>query len=719
MSSKRQTRRKAARSGLARPSQALLATDAAIAPAPTVAPIRVVGAIWSRLAAIVSHRAFPVVALVGVYCATAATYAALSRVVVPNLFPDEMFYAKLSQNLAWGDGLTWRGSTWGLPPLWPALLSLSWHTGSVPGGYDIARIISAATIATAVLPVWLLARTLVGPRLALVPAALCVMGAWMQVTEFLASENLAYPLATAALACTVMSVRDTRTRWMVASIGFGLVAALTRTQMLVLPVILVLALTLDVVRQPRGEWRARIAARPRMLWIGLVVAVVGVLVAFVVKPNLTNYDVLGNHASIGAIASTTGRHAASTIVMFGFIPVATLLALMARKRNWRSDDVGPILITLVATVLVLLPVAGRFEVWATGGSPVERYTMYLAPLVFVALVLAPGRIGRRTGIAMAVVVGVALFASPLTFNYLEQPAVFGTQTRLYALAPFFRHHASLGIVLVAFPLMLVGVYALTARRRPALGITFAFGLVGAVLVTQAWTSQSLERSTIRVNRYDAVPRQLDWVDKHAHGDVAMIAVAKPQPWRPNIDLYTELFNRKIKYMYSTLPVGNGACNVDLKADGQIKQGTDYCNGFPREWVILDGSYKMALHGQKVLARTPHNGTLVRIPPGPPRVLGIVAPPCTANGCIGQLQLGMYLDAPTRVSVTFGATPTAHRVQTGNVVRELPAGRETTLNFKVPKGTQAVNLPVDWTNPQGAPTLKAVVLRSAAGTYRLY
>src|SRR4051812_49428641 len=142
-----------------------------------------------------------------------------------------MLYGKLSQAFAAGNGLNWRGSGWGLPPLWPIVLSSAWHLGSVPDGYGAARVLTAALASTVVIPVWLLARTFVGPRVALIPALLSVAGAWMVITSYLVSENLAYPLATASLACTVMAVRDTGTRWLAASFALGILAALTRTQM--------------------------------------------------------------------------------------------------------------------------------------------------------------------------------------------------------------------------------------------------------------------------------------------------------------------------------------------------------------------------------------------------------------------------------------------------------------------------------------------------------
>jgi hypothetical protein len=100
------------------------------------------------------------------------------------------------------------------------------------------------------------------------------------------------------------------------------------------------------------------------------------------------------------------------------------------------------------------------------------------------------------------------------------------------------------------------------------------------------------------------------------------------------------------------------------------------------------------------------------------MFGLVKPPCTPDGCDGQLQLGVYLDAPARVSVTFGASNDAHQIQAGNQVRDLPAGHTNTINFNLAKGDQAVNIPVDWTSTDG-PSLESVFVKTEGKTSRVY
>jgi hypothetical protein len=136
-------------------------------------------------------------------------------------------------------------------------------------------------------------------------------------------------------------------------------------------------------------------------------------------------------------------------------------------------------------------------------------------------------------------------------------------------------------------------------------------------------------------------------------------------------------------------------------------------------VVQDSAYKVTLRGQRVLASTRVNGTLVRIPAGTPQVLGLVRPPCSLDGCTGALKLALYLNAPGRVTVTFGAADGAYRVRVANQTRVLPRARAATFGFDVPSGDHAVNLPVNWKSPTGTPALTSVTLRSGGLYTRLY
>jgi hypothetical protein len=716
MSKRRGKRRQlAARSHSAKMVAAAPAAPAAAA-APVEVPRRPAG---ETVRALVAHRAFPFVTLVVLYGVSVVVYSVIASAhLLPDLFPDEVFYTKLSQSFAAGHGLEWRGSSWGLPPLWPVILSVVWHFGSTPDGYMLAKVLGAALASATVFPVWLLAREFVGPRLALLPAFLCIALPSMETTAFLVSDNLAYPLGTASLACTVMAVRTTRVRWIGLSLAFAAVATLVRTQMLVLPVILLLALALDVVRQPHGQRRARLAAWPRALWIALGAGVVALLLAFIVKPDLTNYAILAHHVGLGHALKITAQHALSSILMFAVIPIAIVGAMMSRAANWRDDRSGPVLTVLAAAVIVLYPVVGRFEAYATS-APVDRYVIYLAPLIFLAFTLAPGRIDRVRGIIAGSLTVLLLLLAPLATNAIEQPALWGIQQTL--------RNIGLGSTVKAFtclvvlPLVAVAVLALTSRLSTGRALALATAASVAVMFAASWTSQKSEIDVTHAVRYQAAPRQLEWVDSRVNGDVATLNLGEVQRLRHNYNLYTDLFNKRVTEMYSTLSSGGEECTIGLGHGGALPLRAAKCPPWPRFLVVQQTEFRPTLVGQKVLADGGAWGRLVKIPPGPPRVLGLVRAPCSPNVCFGNLEVGLFNKAPAKVGVTFGPATAGEtfRVAIGKKQRTLGAGHDNSFTFNVASGPRTLVVPVSWNDTLDAPRLKRVVLESGGTSARLW
>jgi hypothetical protein len=670
----------------------------------------------------------PVVWLVALFVVSVVVYAVVgTRHVLFDITPDEVQYAKLSQNFALGRGLEFRGTGVGYPPLYPVLLSWVWQFGSAVEGYQLGKVFGAVLASTVVFPVWLLGRELVGPRLALVPAALCVTGAWMSTTSFLVSENLAFPLAAASLACTVMAVRDPRARWVLASVGFAVPAVLARTQLAALPVILVVALVLDVVRQPPGSWWARVRERPWWLWALLVAGVVVGLIVYAADPGLTGYPILTFPVTAGQVLKATGRHAISAINMFAFVPIVAAVALMARRSNWRDDASGPVLVTLSAAVLVLLPLLGFYEAYAAASVPVDRYGMYLAPLLFLCLVLAPGRIGRRAALISAVAVAIVMAWTPLVRLELEQPALLGSQLRIGALG---LSHGGLrvGFVVLALVVAGAGVIALTWHSRGR-GLAAAAILVAAVMVTQSWTSQAHEIHQLRRARQTLDMPRLDWVDRRVDAPVGEFNLAVPQTlvYRflagsrvSNPNDITDFYNKSVDRMYAAVPTYD-ACRISIGRDGVLVQaGGPTCAPWPRYLVVVETPVTPAFAGQRVLTRTLVLGSLVQLPPGPPRLLGVVQPPCSFDRCSGLLGITVLLHSPGTLVITFGPSAAPQVVTLPGGRRwTLPAGGASTARLTVASGFQKLALPVSWSSSQGAPQLVSIALQSAGKTTRLY
>jgi hypothetical protein len=230
------------------------------------------------------------------------------------------------------------------------------------------------------------------------------------------------------------------------------------------------------------------------------------------------------------------------------------------------------------------------------------------------MLLAPGRVGPRTAVVCAVGVAAVLFAVPVTSNYIEQPALYGAQKRLFELG-FFKEHLRSALVLAALPISLCGSLLLTRAK----GVAAATVLIVAVMVAQVWTSQHAEITLEKRAAPRALPSPLDWVDRHASGPVALLAVGKDEPLRGSSDLYTDFFNRKVKYLFVSGASGAGACEVAFAPGRVLERRGGRCPAvWPREYVLLSGPKRVAVSGQKLLARS-RGDVLVRVPPGAPRV----------------------------------------------------------------------------------------------------
>jgi hypothetical protein len=343
--------------------------------------------------------------------------------------------------------------------------------------------------------------------------------------------------------------------------------------------------------------------------------------------------------------------------------------------------------------------------------------MYLAPLFFSALVVAPGRIGRRTTVGAAILVAAATAFTPAVQSRVEQPALFGAHKRLGELGWLLGGNARAAFVIVALVLAAGGGVALTWRRGLS-GLAIACALVAAAMIAQGST-QAEEIGLVKAGRATVAPPRLGWVDAHVDGRVAMLDFGKPQSINHNYDLYTDFYNKRVDGLYATVSAPGG-CRISIAASGLVSHGeSPSCGPWPRYLVIMRSLLIPVFVGQRELARTPLHGTLVQIPPRQPRLIAAVSPPCQLTVCTGGLRLTTFLDAPGRLAITFGTAPTPHELMLDGQRRVLAAHRTTTLRFDVPAGAHTLAAPVSWASARGAAVLQSVVVSSGAKTTRLY
>lgn len=668
----------------------------------------------------VSSRRFPIATLIVLFALSWLVWAWIgTRHYFPNLFPDEIIYAKLSQSFAAGHGLAWRGDSFGLPPLWPILMSPGWHLGSLRDGWYAIRLAQVGLTSLVVFPAWVIAQTLVDKRLALVAAGLAAAGSWMSVTSFVLSENFTYPVATASIAAMVVALQTTRMRWILVSLAFAALACAARTQMLVLPVALVVALILDVAIQGKDKRRARFGAWPWTLWAGLILGVGGMITAFILEPHLTNYQVGANPEPVTKVFAASVHHGGDVLIAAAFIPALAFFALALDGKNWRDRQLGPVLVLTVSMLLTLLPLLGRFEAYATQGATVERYSMYVMPLMMALLVVAPGRVTRRRTLIAGLALLALLLVVPHTHNAIEQPALFGTQRRLAFMLGIFGGHLRPTLVLFALPIVAVGGLALTSRHR-VLGLSVAILVTAGVMIVQSSGYHNRLISIEAISRAGIAPKHFDWVDRAGRGPVDMLAIGVPESIYHSVDAYTPFFNRRIRNDFMTVPTATAppGCNVKVGPDGVLHQTSGWCTRWSRHYLLVASPTHATLRNEHVVLATPTHGWLITTPPGPPRLLSLVTPPCDYGRCTGALNIGFYLTKSAVARITFAGASVPHSLKVGNTVETLAAGRNTSILVRLPKANASVSFPVDWTTPDG-PVLTSVLLTSEGKTTRIY
>jgi hypothetical protein len=645
----------------------------------------------------------------------------------PTVVPDELTYAHLASSLAHGDGFSWGGGPIHMrAALYVYLVTPSWWLSSGYGAYTIAKLISAAAICSVVFPTYLLARTAVRGRLALIPCALVAVGTWMVAAGGILTENAAFPLAVLALYATVQAVRNPGTRWVWIALATALLATWSRYQLIVLVPAVSCALAVDVVRAG-ADWRARLRAHRVPLAITVALGVCWAIV-FMTDPALAggNYVGVGNYQpGFGQVASDIWEHSVALVLMVGIVPAIAWLAVAVRRANWSDPAIGPLLATSVPFAALLLLESSFFTAGFGSAWEIDRYVEYVVPLIFVVFVAgaARGLIGWRSVGLISGAVALGLWFAPSLRSVTEQRAIYGLSTHVHSIVGT-GTAASIG---VAGAVVILAALAI-AYRYPRRAVVLLTLLTAVVLITQseaAWQWQT-RLSSRWASQF---PADKAWVDHHAGGPVARLIVSANSPLAQTL----EFFNRDIEQTYVPAKPATYLGNAPLSRtcewaapNGYLKFGAG-CGPRPTRFLLDDPSARLTFYGQTVLARDQRIGTLVELR-GAPRLRSALTLPCPkryvattqAGGpiavqahtaCRGVLQASFWLDRAATLAVTFHGGTSVNVADIGDRRWTIQPGRDTTVRIAVPAGGHGVSLGLDWNDSAGAPAVTAARLLS--------
>lgn len=439
------------------------------------------------------------------------------------VMPDELGYVK--QAIAFGRGEPQTpGDFWfnSWAQLNPLLLAPFYKLFSTTTAFDLAHVMNAFLMASAAIPVWLLARRVLPWRpAALLVAALSVSIPWVGMAGTLMTEPVAYLAscwATLAMVNAVARPGGRSDLLALAALGLAFVA---RTQLIVLAPALVLAVLLHELLRNGGSLPACITRawrNHRVLWLAVALAGVGVLVTNGLDDLLGNYIAPTQGALLPPGTLASARELLTYVVVgIGVLPLPLAAAWVATSlgRGVGADAHAFACVT-VCVVPVLTIVGGAFTVGFTAGIN-DRYLFYVAPLLFTGM--AAALLDRPRGSTIALLAAGAAACAIVAASALVQegPSLVSPSMAFHVVLP-----GPDTIALVAGGA--VAAIAVAARRVPERAmLAVVGGLVLAFCVVE--TRYTLrEVSETQAGASDEFVRQRNWIDRALPKDARAASV---------------------------------------------------------------------------------------------------------------------------------------------------------------------------------------------------
>ncbi|HEY2372474.1 MAG TPA: hypothetical protein VGH82_07980 [Gaiellaceae bacterium] len=483
-----------------------------------------------------------------VYCVEAWKHA------TPWLFTDELELTQLSRSIADTGHPARRGQSYGFHTLYVVMTAPIWLIHNVATAYAGVKYVDVFVMTSVIFPTYFLARMVVRKPWALFAAAGAAVIPSLAYSSWIVEENLAYPYAALCF-LLIAKAFVVRTRgWIAAAVLAAIVAPAVRSELVVVPMLFVLALLFVWWSSERMRIRRRSWSIGD--WIGCVALVAGAIIVIsgfasahskywldVTAYNWTKYRALA-YGDWAAGALATG---------LGVIPLIVGLAALVPSRGeprhlearvFRSVAIAAVIVFGVYTFTKASYLSQFFETRVE-----ERNLIYISPLLFIGLALVLDR-RRINWYALAAAsayvlylvlgtplqIGVQLYSDALGFAIIQQANRYyewtGTDARNILLVLF-----GVGLVLVA------AIVLTRERRRVALGLAAFLGV--ALLAWNVTGEISAAAGTTSISRDFAgiLQHPFSWVDDANGGKPTIYLGQGVADQRP--EWLLEFWNRSI------------------------------------------------------------------------------------------------------------------------------------------------------------------------------
>jgi hypothetical protein len=614
----------------------------------------------------------------------------------------------------------------------PALL-----LGNLPAAWDTMRVINLVAFMTSSVPAYLIARQIIPWRREAVLASLiCVFVPWLAITGSLLTEGLAYPAFMWAMAGAFYGLMRPGWRSDLLAIAACGLAALTRSQLMVLLPVYLAAVAVHhlgwALANP-SAWRTIVpdAARRHVLLLAGLAA----FVAYVatrgtghVQSLLGNYSVT-THGDLLPPGTLDSARELMSLVALGVaglpfaLATAYVLTTLWRPETRERHAFAALVVCAVAGVVT---VAASFTIRFSGGAGLsERYACYIAPLLVLSAFAVMTPLRRRMAVPL-------LAASAVTWwTFAGVPRLVESANIFAPTAPFHKIlNSALGAVgsrlpwhwqpvEVAAAIVIVATLALAVPRRligprlvaGALGSVIALAIAGQTLYALyviGWPQHKVGESYLATR---------DWVDKSVgwHTKVAGIIGEADEAGRSQgVWWEAQFWNRAVDQTY--LPEGSDNFDQDRYRVISVDHRTGVVSGMQAERYTLSSSIsqKFRLVGARPI-RSVGSLTLERLP-GPPRAIWSL----DGTDGVGRMAAGTAAsyrryrpEAPLAITVSLPAPeagqrpkPATVRVRAGDFARSVRLAPGTApVTVRVPGRPRLVRV----ASGQGGATVKLTLV----------
>ena len=475
--------------------------------------------------------------------------------VGPFIMIDELIYSELARSFAdSGEFLVRDLPSPGYGLVYPVLISPAYALfDGLTDAYAAVKTLNALYMSLAAIPVYLLARRVVGPWLSLLAAVLALALPSLVYTGTVMTENVFYPVFLAAALLFVL-VLESPTPWRVvaflAAIGF---AAATRAQAVSLvPAVLTAPLLLALFR--RESWRETL--RPFRLLYAIVLGGAVLVGAAQLARGRSLSDLFGAYSAVGDEEYELGEvlryllyHVAELDLYLGIVPVAATIVLVGRARTLDRPLQALLAVTLATSFWLVLVVAAFASVFALRIQ--ERNVFVVAPLFLVLLLAWVDRGAprpRALAVAAAVVSAGLVLAIPFD-RFIDTAAISDT----LMLLPWWTVHDHVSLEWIAELAFLLGV-ALAAAfllvpRRYALALPLVVLVYFAAVFHPIWSGKhGLKQASAGAVFQGIRGAPRDWIDRAVPEETTVSALWTGRSDRFTIN-QTEFFNRSVGPIY--------------------------------------------------------------------------------------------------------------------------------------------------------------------------